>query len=246
MVEVPPGEYTIDGLAAVSEVPARTIRYYQTEGVLPPPRRQGRIALYGTEHLDRLALISRLKARGLQLGAIADLVAGSQARDRTVEEWLDLKDRFWPDWASESPSILTRDDALARVGSEADLDALLASGLMAAEGREAVRVEYPPLLEGALQLRDQGFSLDMVATAYGIALEHSDAAAREILDRFGAEKGFMRGVDPDGAVAMGSALRKITAEVAGRLLLARIDRAITAGGEDESNPGKRQGNSHDT
>ena len=230
-LDVPPGEYTVDGLAAATGVPVRTIRYYQAEGVLLPPKRRGRVALFGPEHVERLELVAHLKERGLQLGAIADVVAGSQPRGRTVEEWLDLKDRFWPDWASESPRNLGRKEALAQAGSEDDLQVLLDSGLMALVGPDTVRVDYPPLLEAALHLRDEGFALALVAPVYGIALCHADAAAREILESCGAERGFLRGVDPDDAVAKGSALRKVTADVAGRLLLARIDRAITDGPE---------------
>ena len=32
------GEYTIDELAAVSQVPSRTIRFYQSKGAMPRPR----------------------------------------------------------------------------------------------------------------------------------------------------------------------------------------------------------------
>src|SRR5687767_5326885 len=36
----------------------RTIRLYQTEGLVPSPRRHGRTALYDAEHVARLELIS--------------------------------------------------------------------------------------------------------------------------------------------------------------------------------------------
>ncbi len=40
-------EFTIDELSARSGIPSRTIRYYQSEGALPPPERRGRVARYG-------------------------------------------------------------------------------------------------------------------------------------------------------------------------------------------------------
>ena len=57
-------EWTIDQLAQRSGVPARTVREYQTLGLVHPPRRSGRIGLYDASHLRRLALIARLQERG--------------------------------------------------------------------------------------------------------------------------------------------------------------------------------------
>jgi len=66
---------TIDQLAAEAGVPARTIREYQTLGLLPGPERSGRIGLYADSHVHRLALIGRLQARGYSLAGIKDLLA---------------------------------------------------------------------------------------------------------------------------------------------------------------------------
>ncbi|MEP6624245.1 MAG: helix-turn-helix domain-containing protein, partial [Acidimicrobiia bacterium] len=65
--------WTIDELARVAELPSRTIREYQTVGVLMPPKRDGRRGLYDVEHRRRLALIARLQARGYSLAGIRDL-----------------------------------------------------------------------------------------------------------------------------------------------------------------------------
>ena len=64
--------YTIDELAHAAGLPSRTVRHYQSEGTLPPPRRAGRVAFYGPQHLERLRLIGRLQDRGLRLDAIRD------------------------------------------------------------------------------------------------------------------------------------------------------------------------------
>ncbi len=56
---------TVDELAAQAGVTVRTVRFYSTRGLLPPPvigpRRVGR---YGREHLARLALIEELQGQG--------------------------------------------------------------------------------------------------------------------------------------------------------------------------------------
>lgn len=55
------------------------LRSYQSKGLLPPPRHEGRVALYGTTHLDRLKRIRDLKARGHSLRAIASMLSEAQA-----------------------------------------------------------------------------------------------------------------------------------------------------------------------
>lgn len=63
-------EYRIEELAARSGVRIDTIRFYQGRGLLPPPRREGRVALYGDLHLERLRRIRSLIAQGLSLALI--------------------------------------------------------------------------------------------------------------------------------------------------------------------------------
>ena len=69
-------ELRVDQLAARADASVDTVRFYQSKGLLPPPRREGRIAWYGQEHLDRLARIRALKARGLSLATIGLLLRG--------------------------------------------------------------------------------------------------------------------------------------------------------------------------
>ena len=69
-------DYRVEALAARADVSVDTVRFYQSRGLLPPPRREGRVAWYGEDHLERLARIRRLQARGLTLATIARLLAG--------------------------------------------------------------------------------------------------------------------------------------------------------------------------
>ncbi|MGG7612033.1 MerR family transcriptional regulator, partial [Streptomyces sp. ZG43] len=62
---------TIDELAARTGVTVRTIRFYSTRGLLPPPAiGPRRVGHYGPAHLSRLALIEDLQHQGLTLAAI--------------------------------------------------------------------------------------------------------------------------------------------------------------------------------
>jgi DNA-binding transcriptional MerR regulator len=69
-------ELRVERLAADAGVSVDTIRYYQARGLLPAPRREGRIAWYGAEHLARLGRIRDLAARGLTLATIGRLLRG--------------------------------------------------------------------------------------------------------------------------------------------------------------------------
>jgi DNA-binding transcriptional MerR regulator len=66
-------EFTIDQLASRSGIPSRTIRQYQTAGLLLPPERKGRVGVYVEQHVERLAAISRLQERGYSLAGMLDL-----------------------------------------------------------------------------------------------------------------------------------------------------------------------------
>ena len=66
----------VEELAARTDVAVDTIRFYRSRGLLPPPEREGRIAWYGSEHLERLAQIKRLRGQGLTLATIGRLFAG--------------------------------------------------------------------------------------------------------------------------------------------------------------------------
>src|ERR1700730_15551922 len=69
-------EMRVEQLSVHSGVAVDTIRYYQSKGLLEPPRRQGRVAWYDEGHLERLARIPSLQHRGFPLAHIGRLVTG--------------------------------------------------------------------------------------------------------------------------------------------------------------------------
>jgi DNA-binding transcriptional MerR regulator len=72
---------SIHELATRSGVPARRIRYYIAEGLLPPPRGRGRAAHYGPEHLEGLQAIQALRRQHVGLDEIRRRL---QPHDRTA------------------------------------------------------------------------------------------------------------------------------------------------------------------
>jgi MerR family transcriptional regulator, copper efflux regulator len=65
----------ISQLAARSGVPASTLRFYESAGLLPAARSAAGYRLYGEEAVERLGLISTAKRLGLPLEEIGDLLA---------------------------------------------------------------------------------------------------------------------------------------------------------------------------
>ncbi len=68
--------YTLDGLTSATGVTVRTVRYYISEGLLPPPHGAGPGIRYTQQHLDRLFLIGALKDAYLPLKEIRRRIAG--------------------------------------------------------------------------------------------------------------------------------------------------------------------------
>src|SRR6478672_7318768 len=100
------------GLAELVErsgIPVRTIRWYQSEGLLPKPTKRGRDAVYTDDHLQRLHLIAELRDRGLTLTAIRDLVSRERPA-RTVAEWLGIDATLSAPWSDDRPRIVERDE----------------------------------------------------------------------------------------------------------------------------------------
>ncbi len=113
--------YTIAELALASESTERRIRYYQSEGLLEPPRLVGRTGFYGLDHLQRLRFIASLRDRGLKLAAIREIVAAEPLDPSTaMRSWLSAVDAMEP-WTDElRPQTLTRAEVEAKVAGMAD------------------------------------------------------------------------------------------------------------------------------
>ncbi|MFJ4782411.1 MerR family transcriptional regulator [Streptomyces sp. NPDC088794] len=178
---------TIDELAARAGVTVRTVRFYGTKGLLPPPvigpRRVGH---YSGEHLDRLALIEELQHQGMTLAAIErylqqlppDLSAQDLAIHRAVVST----------WAPETLETLSRAELRERAGralSDHDVERLGAMGVVRAdEGGYVVDVG---LLRLGVRLLDVPLSEEAILAARQVLIAHSRAAAHELSELFRGE-----------------------------------------------------------
>jgi DNA-binding transcriptional MerR regulator len=76
--------YRVDELAATAGISVDTVRFYQSRGLLPPPERRGRIALYADDHRARIDRIRELKDKGFTLASIKRLLDGDVNADEVL------------------------------------------------------------------------------------------------------------------------------------------------------------------
>lgn len=175
------GAYTIDELAAVAQVPSRTIRFYQSKGALMSPEIRGRVAYYGSAHLERLKLIAQLQERGLRIDAIRRLVHSIERGELDLAEWLGVEQQLSAPWAQDQ----------ARTVSEQELFDLLGTrrpGLVADLGRakllerrgDVYLIESPAMLAIAMKLEAAGVDVHTAAEAGEILRKHLRRAASEL------------------------------------------------------------------
>src|SRR5919199_1123478 len=68
--------FRVEELALAADVSVDTVRYYQKQRLLLPPERDGRLAWYGDEHLERINRIKELQQRGFTLAVIRRFLDG--------------------------------------------------------------------------------------------------------------------------------------------------------------------------
>ncbi|AZQ74275.1 MULTISPECIES: MerR family transcriptional regulator [Streptomyces] len=180
---------TVDELAARAGVTVRTVRFYSTRGLLPPPeigpRRVGR---YGSAHLSRLALIEELQHQGLTLAAIERYLGGLPA-DLSAHD-LAIHRALVASWTPDKAEETTREALERRAGrplTDTDLDRLAAMNVLERpESGDALRVD-PGLLGLGLALLDVPIALETILAARTVLLEHARATARELTRLFHEE-----------------------------------------------------------
>ncbi len=67
-------EYRVEELAAAARIRVDTLRFYQARGLVAPPVKRGRVAIYGETHLERLQRIRQLQRDGFTLAQIRRLL----------------------------------------------------------------------------------------------------------------------------------------------------------------------------
>ncbi|WP_420882663.1 MerR family transcriptional regulator [Streptomyces noursei] len=171
-------EFRMADLAREAGITVRTLRFYRERKLLPPPRREGRIAWYDEHHLARLRTIAALLERGHTLGGIAELLTAFET-GRDVGELLGLPSPLLTPWSEETPVRLTPEELADHFSGEItpeNLTASLALGYLAVDGDEFVHISRR-LLDASTNLIAQGIPLAAVLEAGGRVRAHADALA---------------------------------------------------------------------
>ncbi|MGP4113821.1 MerR family transcriptional regulator [Streptomyces sp. 4N509B] len=172
--------YRAAELAAAAGITERTLRFYRERGLLPPPRREGRVAWFDERHLARLRTIGALTARGHTLDGVAELLAAFAAgRDAGhTAELLGLAER--QPWTEEEPVRLTPEELASYYEGEADAAASLATaleiGYLGLDGDAVVHVSRD-LLEASSALGRAGIPLPALLAAGRELRDHAEALA---------------------------------------------------------------------
>jgi len=221
--------YGLQELADRSGLPVRTIRWYQSEGLLPRPEKHGRDAVYRREHLDRLELIAELRDRGLTLTAIRDLVARSRPAS-TVAEWLGIDATLTAPWSDDRPSIVDREGLEQLIGGRRAglLAELQDAGYVNPTDGGGWLVPSPTLLELALQLHDAGIAVDLTGRLRDLLRRRLakavDDAVKMLVERTGA--GFAGNASAEELATAIGALRPIARETTSLILAQEVERAL--------------------
>ena len=228
MASAPPNDqappaWIVDELAQQSGVPVRTIREYQTLGLLHPPRRAGRIGLYDTSHLRRLQLIGRLQDRGYSLAGIRDLL-GAWRDGAALTDILGLEpDQLVHVDEPGAPATLAQLTDLLPALVPDRLDDLLATGIVDACGPDRYCVPSPSLLQLTVDALAAGIDADDVLALLGTFRSAADAVSDAVLASVARLPARADAGAVDALIGRG---RGLLAHGLGRLTLHRIGHSV--------------------
>jgi DNA-binding transcriptional MerR regulator len=177
--EGPEGDgFRIDELARQAGATVRNVRAYQDRGLLPPPRRVGRVGWYSTSHLARLRLIGELLGRGYSLGNIAEMLQ-SWERGQDLGELLGLESALIGPWSDDRSSPVDPDE-LAALLAGADPEVVAEAerlGVVEVHG-DRIHVKDQKVLEVAVTLVQAGVPLaDLLEVLRAVSAAMDQVAA---------------------------------------------------------------------
>ncbi|HZP30067.1 MAG TPA: MerR family transcriptional regulator [Acidimicrobiia bacterium] len=181
MSNPPASPWRIDDLAHRAGLTVDTVRYYQTQGLLPPAERCGRAKVYGPQHLERLERIRQLQQRRFSLAAIRALVS---------EDHEGLANGVFAD--RDETRTYDLDELVERSGTDRPFaEAMKASGLLrdpADHGRDAYDGEDLELLRAMAELRRIGIDDRVIVELGRIYADGVEATQRQVVDLFGGRR----------------------------------------------------------
>jgi len=177
---------TIDELARESGVTSRNIRAYQTRGLLPSPRMEGRVGYYDDAHLARLRYIASLQDRGFSLAAIQALLEAWD-EGRGLTEVLGFEEVLNAPWSDETPERVSVEWLLERFPEAVDDPGLVQRAVTLGLLREvdgALEAPSPRLVRIGAELVAVGIPLAAVLDEYERLVIDADRIAERFVALF--------------------------------------------------------------
>lgn len=178
------GEYRIDDLARLAGTTTRNIRVYRDRGLLPPPLRVGRIALFNDTHLTRLRLITSMLDRGYNIAHVREMLSAWE-EGKNLGDVLGLETAIVGTWTTEKPETIPLSDAQRRINDAAAFDRLVGLGVIRVDGEQAT-ITRPKLIEAFNEIRGYGVSMDKLIDLHEQIVPLVDQIS-ELLVQAGAE-----------------------------------------------------------
>nr|WP_155948777.1 MerR family transcriptional regulator [Mycobacterium sp. URHB0044] len=152
------GEYRIEELARLAGTTTRNIRVYRDRGLLHPPMRVGRIALFNDTHLTRLRLITSMLDRGYNIAHVHEMLSAWE-QGKNLGDMLGLESAIAGSWATEKPERMSVADAKRLVDDDAGFERMVGLDVIKLEDGEAIVVR-PKLIEAFNEIRQYGVASD--------------------------------------------------------------------------------------
>ena len=176
-------DYRVEQLSAAAGVSVDTLRFYQARGLLRMPRRSGRLAIYGDEHLEQLRRIRSLQRQGFTLSQIQRVEEQPEFEQPTQEPLLEALRH-----ESRGRRILSRDELASESGVAVSLiGAAESAGLVTpvvVEGEPRFNEADVGLMRAGRILVEAGLPLQEL---FGLASRHArniDEVCEAAIDLF--------------------------------------------------------------
>jgi DNA-binding transcriptional MerR regulator len=173
-------DLTIDQLAQRVGMTARNIREWQTQGLVPPPERRGRIGVYSDAHVAMIDRVKRLKEDGFPLDIIRRMIDKSGESETDVRQ---LAAEVLSPFATTGSTTMRRAELRGRLGESADTS-LKRLGVVSDVDADTVLVPDITTLGVIENLVAAGISLYRLVDALVEADWHQQAVAKLFLDAY--------------------------------------------------------------
>ena len=185
-------EYRVSEIAEAAGVAVDTVRFYQGRGLIPPPERRGRFAIYTGRHLERLRRIRSLLDAGFSLAQIRKLLDETPTRENesAATERPSTERTLLDALATRSvgEGTVSRHELAEETGVPLALvSAAIQAGLISPieiQGEERFPRSDLEMIASALEILEMGMPLDRLLELAALHAASVDQLAEKAIDLF--------------------------------------------------------------